>query len=367
MADPAALSNLGASSNAATAPAFADAGQTAQNQQQALLAAIAQAGQAGKQQFASAQSANAADRQAALQAATQREAVVQNMPPALAQQLGVQTATPYNQSQDLLGQSQQSFQQNIAQEGQAAGNYLGEVKASIPVVQADVQGKVAALQAAAQAKQAQDAQALQIAQLQTQAEQARLQQAQLAANPASDLGKAVTAGGGVQLVGTTLANQLAASPQEQAVQSAAQSLGITPPTTGPFSVGGKNALAAVAQQNNLSPDQAQALMDVGNIKTTQAQQNLTNSQLAGNIKELTLARPTNTTQNNDPRAGLARGYAQSVIDNALSSGQSVDPSQVAAYIVAKLQNPPLSLDTAEWAVNQALAAAKAAAAAGVNG
>lgn len=160
------MPDLAATSAAVAAPAYKDEATTANNQKASLLQAIAQSGSAGRAQFQAQQAQTAQDQQNALKATAQREAVIQNMPTALAAQLGAQTSTPFDMRQANTAASQQTQANNLASASAQAGNYMGEVAAAAPVAQAQTQSKVAALQDAANQKVTSDNLAKQLAQAQ---------------------------------------------------------------------------------------------------------------------------------------------------------------------------------------------------------
>ena len=325
------MADLGATSAAATQPAFADAGQTADNQKQALLQAIAQAGQAGRQQYQTMQQANEADRQAALQAATQREAVVQNMPPALAQELGVKTAQPFDLGQQLYQEGQQSQANNMAQLSAAGGNYLSELKASIPVVQADVQSKVAALQDAANNQNAQRALDLQLKQLEVQKAQAS------STAPGADLSKVITDNGGLQTFGTSLA--------QTRDQWIAQQLGNE--RTGGVGSGAADR-ASLEQQWYDSMDRylgrpsgtTKSLIDQAGVKTDTSQATLQNKQ--NQIEKFNLSQQQVKSGVSDPKYNDALSLA-----NQAAQSPNATRETLFAYLVAKGFQP----NTAQVAVN----------------
>lgn len=339
---PPAVPDFASSSAAAMNPAFADAGQTASNQKAALLTAIAQAGSAGARQFQALQAQNDQDKQAALQAATQREAVVQNMPPALAQQLGLMTGSGFDLNKTLMGDTAQTFGQTQGILSQSAGNYMDELKAGIPVVEANTQAKIAALQ-----------------------EQAFKQDsANSAANIDATTGLPKSMGD-VQSIAQFIQNGLdsyrsehandkvnTGTPNLQGTQMSPHASDLTPPLQGDLD---KAYYAQVDAFFHKPSGWAQSVLQQGSSKTQ-------SQNAAAGIKQFQLNADQNGTAAKDARAGIAQQVAQAAVDYATSKGIS-DPSQIAQAVINGVQSqsppgaPPLSPTTAQWAVNQALATA----------
>lgn len=123
--------------------AFATAQDRNADTQRALLASIAESGSAGKQAYEAQQAQNATLQQAALTAAAKAPSAQ------LADTLALNT--------NALGGAQQSFEQDIARQQAANGNYMSQVGAAIPLVAERTRASVEQTLADLQAKREQQA------------------------------------------------------------------------------------------------------------------------------------------------------------------------------------------------------------------
>ncbi len=341
MADPAAVSspdlpappNFQQTSASATAPAFADASQVTDNQKVALLQAIAQAGSAGKQQFMAQQQTNSQQNASALQGMAQSEAGVQNMPPALAAQLGVQINQPYQFAAGQNVAAQQTLQNDVTRQNAAAGNYFGEVKASLPTLQADTQAKIAALQSAAYEKQLTDQLNLQDSQNRVKISQADLEKA-TAKTPANDITTWIKNQGGLQVAGTALQDQLEAYLTE--TKKSYPSSSFFDPA-----VESQTWFDSQDQKNNWPSGTTKSILDAGNTKTQQQQTTLQRGKMSVAEAGVQLSRDA---QGGgilaDVQAGLKQNLSPLQITQAiLAKNPNVNPATIEAAITSATNNP----------------------------
>lgn len=113
--------------------AFANAASKNDEQKAALLAAIAQNGAAGKAQFDRAAADVAAQQAQTAQATKERTDFA---PAALVAQLQQGTAQVYGDRAADVAQAQGTFDRDIAAQNNANGNYMSQLGAAIPVVEA---------------------------------------------------------------------------------------------------------------------------------------------------------------------------------------------------------------------------------------
>jgi len=135
------------------ADSFDAAGTKIDEQKRALLAAMAQAGSAGKAAYEQAQARIAAQRQASLAAALDG-ANERGLSPELQEQLSSRIAAPLDRQAADLSASQASYAGHQATIQAASESYLGEAQAAIPSLRARSERQVAALRAQAEQEEA---------------------------------------------------------------------------------------------------------------------------------------------------------------------------------------------------------------------
>jgi hypothetical protein len=135
------------------ADSFDAAGTKIDEQKRALLAAMAQAGSAGKAAYEQAQARIAAQRQASLAAALDG-ANERGLSPELQEQLSSRITAPLDRQAADLSASQASYAGHQATIQAASESYLGEAQAAIPSLRARSERQVAALRAQAEQDEA---------------------------------------------------------------------------------------------------------------------------------------------------------------------------------------------------------------------
>lgn len=136
--------------------AFQGAQGDADVQKRALLAAVAQRGQAGQAQFETQQKAAQEQRAAAVQGVA-KDMGLHAPPPGLAGQLGATAGAPGAAYAEEAGRQQAAFGAGIGQIGAANSAYMDQVAAAVPVVESVTERDVARIRAEVEAAKAQQA------------------------------------------------------------------------------------------------------------------------------------------------------------------------------------------------------------------